>query len=85
MKKANISINFSDSPKMIHHSTKILSDINIDIEKLNSNNYKSTITGNKIFFIDMQVNIPLNGIRIEDVSNKLKPLKDIYGVSIIIK
>lgn len=85
MKKAEININLSNSPKIVYHSIKILSDFNIDIETLNSNNYCIPLTENKLFYIDMKVNIPMNGTTIKDVGTILIPLKKLYGANIIIK
>ena len=82
LEKVNISIDCADTPGIIHDSTKILSDMNIDIESLESDTDIAPLSGSHIFNMHMQINIP-NGVTIDEINNNLDEITDKYGVNII--
>ena len=57
MKKVNISIDCADTPGIIHDSTKILSDMNIDIETLQSDTNIAPLSGSYIFNMNLYIHI----------------------------
>tara|TARA_B110000967_G_scaffold183289_1_gene201868 strand:+ start:574 stop:990 length:417 start_codon:yes stop_codon:yes gene_type:complete len=80
-KKKLISINCADTPGIIHESTKIISDMNIEIETLQSDTETAPISGCTIFNMSMVINIPKD-VSTKEIKLNLYTLRDFYGFDI---
>ena len=77
--EASISISLSDTPGIIHKTTQILSENNININELRSDVEISGFTNTPLFKLDLDISVP-NQLNIGNIYNKINLDKNLEGI-----
>lgn len=74
-----LTIKCSDSPGIIHHTSKIMNNLDINIQGLESNSELSPISNINLFNLKMTLNVP-EKIKISDLEENMETIVDKYGI-----
>jgi glycine cleavage system regulatory protein len=78
-----LTINCSDTPGIIHHTSEIMSNLDINIQGLESNSELSPISSIDVFNLKMTLHIP-HKLKISDLEEHMETIVDKYGIEYIL-
>ena len=74
-----LEIRCADSPGIIHHTSDVISNLNINIQDLESYSELSPISNTDVFHLKITLNIP-DELDVSELEENMENIVDMYGV-----